>query len=201
MKPVQIRLLLVALLCLPALSLFWQIAQVLQGLPNDLGPDPGKVIVIELGQWSLWILLLVFSATPLRQWFGWRWLVVHRRVFGIAVFCYYGLHITAYVVFLLELHFKEIVEDVLQRPYITMGMLSAVLLMPLAWTSNDYSVRRLGRNWKQLHRLIYPAILFVMIHVIWMARSDLLQPLFYLSIVLLCFAGRSQELFRRVKAR
>ena len=173
MKPVQIRLLLVALLCLPALSLFWQIAQVLQGLPNDLGPDPGKAIVIELGQWSLWILLLVFSATPLRQWFGWRWLVVYRRVFGIAVFCYYGLHITAYVVFLLELHFEEIVEDVLQRPYITMGMLSAVLLMPLAWTSNDYSVRRLGRSWKQLHRLIYPAILFVMIHVIWMARSDL----------------------------
>jgi sulfoxide reductase heme-binding subunit YedZ len=80
-----------------------------------------------------------------------------------------------------------------------MGMLSAVLLMPLAWTSNDYSVRRLGRSWKQLHRLIYPAILFVMIHVIWMARSDLLQPLFYLLIVLLCFAGRSQELFKRIK--
>jgi sulfoxide reductase heme-binding subunit YedZ len=201
MTPVQIRLLLVALLAVPALNLFWQIAQVLQGLPNDLGPDPGKGIVVELGQYSLWLLLLVFSATPLRLWLGWRWLTVHRRVFGVAVFCYYGLHITAYVVFLLELHFSEVLEDVLQRPYITMGMLSAVLLMPLAWTSNDYSVRRLGRNWKRLHRLIYPAILFVMIHVIWMARSDLLQPLLYLLVVLLCFAGRSQGLLRWVKGR
>ena len=199
MKPVQVKIGLGVLLALPAVNLLWQVSQALQGQLHSLGPDPGKQIVLELGQWALWLLLLVFSASPVRLWFGWRWLVVHRRLFGLAVFFYYGLHITAYVVFLLELHFSEIIEDVLERPYVTMGMMAATLLMPLALTSNNFSTRRLGRNWKRLHGLIYPATLLVIVHIIWIARSDLLEPLLYLLFVLVCFAGRSRRLLRVFK--
>ena len=200
MKPVHIKIGLVALLALPAVNLLWQVSQALQGQLHDLGPDPGKQIVVELGQWALWLLLVVFAASPVRLWFGWRWLVVHRRLIGLAVFFYFALHMTAYIVFLLEFHFSEIIEDDLERPYMTMGMMAAILLTPLAGTSNDFSVRHLGSNWKRLHRLIYPAMGFVIIHITWIARSDLLEPLLYLLFVLLCFVGRSRRLVRLFKA-
>lgn len=140
---------------------------------GDPGPDPAKQAVHFIGQAAVWLLLAALSASPLRTLFGWQWPLRIRRLLGVAAFCYGVLHLIAYIWFLLGFEFDALAGEFVERPYITAGMFSLLLMLPLALTSSDAMVRRLTRNWKRLHMLVYPAAIAAVIHVWWQARSDI----------------------------
>ena len=117
-------------------------------------------------------------------------LVPFRRMFGLFAFFYASLHLTSYSVFLLELNPGELWADVIKRPYITVGFLAFLAMIPLAITSTRGMQRRLGPNWKRLHRLVYVIALLGIIHVIWQTRSDFTQPLLYSAALALLMSLR-----------
>jgi len=138
-----------------------------------LGADPGKVLVERLGLGALILLLLTLAMTPLRQATGWGGWIAVRRQLGLWCFTYAVLHLSAYAVFLLGLDAGQLLIDLSERPYIIVGALGLLGLLALAVTSNRYSIRALGRRWKQLHRLVYPILLLALLHMFWVVRADL----------------------------
>lgn len=140
-----------------------------------LGPDPGKVLVDRLGLGALWLLLITLAMTPLQKLTGWGgWIAVRRQV-GLWCFTYVVLHISAYAVFLLGLDMQQLLIDLGKRPYIFVGALGVTGLLALAVTSNRFSVRRLGKRWKQLHRLIYAILAIALLHMLWVVRADMAE--------------------------
>jgi methionine sulfoxide reductase heme-binding subunit len=165
------------LVFLVALSfpLYW----LYEGLQRLTGPDPGKVLVDNLGQGGLILLLLTLSMTPLRRLTAWGgWLAVRRQL-GLWCFFYIALHLSGYLLFILGLRFDRLLADISERPYIIVGVLALLGLLPLALTSNRYSQRRLGARWRQLHRLVYPILGLALLHVLWIVRSDTGEWLVY----------------------
>ncbi|MFT4798301.1 MAG: sulfoxide reductase heme-binding subunit YedZ [Candidatus Azotimanducaceae bacterium] len=160
-----------------------------QGDVAVLGADPGKEIVHYLGQWALILLLVTLSVSPFQFYFKVRVFPL-RRMLGLFSFFYAVLHFSAYCVFLLELNFSEIWNEVIDRPYITVGALALLGMFPLAVTSTRAMQRRLGRNWKRLHRLIYPIAIFGIIHFIWQTRSDFTESLMYSAVLALLLSLR-----------
>lgn len=167
----------VFLLALPAplLWLYW-------GLAQQLGPDPGKALVDNLGQGALILLLLTLSMTPLRRLTAWGGWIAVRRQLGLWCFTYALLHVAGYLSFILGLRFDRLLDDLGERPYIIVGALAFVVLWFLALTSNRYSVRRLGRRWRQLHKLVYAALGLALLHMLWIVRSDIGEWVLYVSI-------------------
>ncbi|MFC0711900.1 protein-methionine-sulfoxide reductase heme-binding subunit MsrQ [Azorhizophilus paspali] len=166
-----------------------------------LGPDPGKVLLERLGQGSLILLLLTLSLTPLQRathWSGWGQV---RRQFGLWCFAYACLHLLAYLVFVLGLDFAQLGTELQKRPYILVGALAWCSLLPLALTSNRFSMRRLGRRWKQLHRLVYATLGLALLHMLWIVRSDIGQWLLYCTWALLLLALRLPRPGRRLGRR
>jgi methionine sulfoxide reductase heme-binding subunit len=149
------------------------------------GANPIKEVEHFTGQWALRMLLLTLLVTPLRRLLGWNWLAKYRRLFGLGAFAYALVHLLVYFVLDVELGWMELVEDVAKRPYVTIGMLAFLLMLPLAVTSTAGWVRRLGRRWRQLHRLIYVIVVLGTIHF-WMAvKKDVREPM----IFAVCFAA------------
>ncbi|VAW83216.1 Protein-methionine-sulfoxide reductase heme-binding subunit MsrQ [hydrothermal vent metagenome] len=165
---------LVFLLCLlPVLMLAWLL------YTNQLGANPIEEIANTTGEWTLRFLLITLLATPLKRLFSWRWPIRVRRMLGLFAFFYASLHLATYLWLDQFFDWGEIWLDILDRPFITVGMLAFVLLLPLALTSNHTMVRRLGRNWKRLHRLAYIIPLLGVIHYWWLVKADILAPLLY----------------------
>jgi sulfoxide reductase heme-binding subunit YedZ len=149
------------------------------GVQRLTGPDPGKVLVDNLGQGALILLLVTLCMTPLRRLSGWGgWLAVRRQL-GLWCFTYALLHISGYLLFILGLRLDRLLVDVSERPYIIVGLLAWLGLLALALTSNRYSQRRLGGRWRQLHRLIYPILCLALLHMLWVVRSDIGEWLLY----------------------
>tara|TARA_R110002073_G_scaffold596_1_gene4730 strand:- start:858 stop:1484 length:627 start_codon:yes stop_codon:yes gene_type:complete len=169
--------------------LLYRVWRYSEGDANALGADPGKEIVLFLGTSALLVLLATLSVTPLQHMLSVR-LVPFRRMFGLFAFFYASLHLTSYSVFLLELNPGELWADVIKRPYITVGFLAFLAMIPLAITSTRGMQRRLGPNWKRLHRLVYVIALLGIIHVIWQTRSDFTQPLLYSAALALLMSLR-----------
>ena len=140
-----------------------------------LGPDPGKVLVDRLGLGALWLLLITLSMTPLQKLTGWGGWISVRRQLGLWCFTYVALHISAYAVFLLGLDMQQLLIDLGKRPYIFVGALGFSGLLALAVTSNRFSIRRLGRRWKQLHRLVYAILAIALLHMLWVVRADMAE--------------------------
>lgn len=161
---------------LPALSL---LAGALAWPGFDLGANPVEAILHSLGKWGLKFLLITLAVTPLRRWTGWQWLIAYRRMLGLFAFFYVLLHLATYVVLDQGLALQAIVEDVIERPYITIGMTAFVLLLPLAATSTRGMMRRLGRRWQSLHRLVYVIAVLGVWHFYWQVKLDTLEPLVY----------------------
>jgi len=161
---------------------------------DSLGADPVEALTHETGQWALRFLLLTLAVTPARRWLGWTWLAPHRRTLGLLAYLYALLHFGVYVVFDLGLDPGELATDVLERPFITVGFASLVLLTPLALTSTRRAIRRLGRRWRTLHRLVYAAVVGAVVHFYWSVKADVTEPLVYAGIaatlLLLRLAGR-----------
>ncbi len=160
------------------------------GLDNRLGPDPGQYVIEYLGHTAISLLLLTLALSSAVS-LGWSsaWLR-HRRMLGLFCFFYASLHVMSFVAFILAWQWGEIWQEISERPYITMGMLAFVLLMLMAISSNRWSMRRLGRNWKRLHRVVYPALVLVLVHVAWQVRSDSALWLGYALVAILLLAER-----------
>lgn len=138
-----------------------------------LGPEPGKWLLDHLGQGALVLLLLTLAMTPLSRLTGWpHWLAIRRQL-GLWSFAYATLHIACFVLFIMGAQWQRLPAELLERPYVMVGALAFPGLLALALTSNRWSMRRLGAGWKSLHRLVYPILLVVLLHMLWVVRSDL----------------------------
>jgi len=142
--------------------------------------------------WALRLLLLTLAITPLQRLIR-RPIMVLRRPLGLAAFAYALLHFIAYVALESGFDLASVWEDILERPYITVGVICLSLLFPLALTSTDGMVRRLGRNWRRLHRLVYPAALLAVLHFYMMTRADWREPLLYAVILALLLGMRRRS--------
>ena len=166
------------ILCpLPALWLLWQ------GLTGGLGVEPIKALEHELGELALQRLIAGLCITPRRKLAGVN-LLKFRRAVGLIAFLYVALHLLVWLALDVQIP-AQIWADIVKRPYITVGMLGFALLIPLALTSNNLSLRRLGgRRWRQLHRLTYGAVLLGALHYMMLAKGFQIEPLVYLTVVL-----------------
>lgn len=158
------------------------------GIMGDLGPDPVKALEHDLGERALQLLILGLAVTPLRRFSGMN-LMRFRRAIGVLTFTYVALHLLVWLVLDVQI-ISQILGDIAKRPYITIGMLAFVLMLPLVLTSNNASVRRLGRDWRRLHRLTYPAALLGGGHYVMLAKGFQIEPLIYLTVILLLLATR-----------
>jgi len=153
-------------------------------LLNQLGPDPATELAKRTGEWALRFLLLSLSITPVRQLLGLGVIAPYRRTFGLFALLYAVFHFATYVVFILQFRWVEIVEDILERPYITVGFASFCILAILGATSTKSMIKRLGRKWKSLHRMVYLASILAIVHLLWILRSDIAEAVFYAMILL-----------------
>lgn len=168
---------LVFVLCLlPLSSIVWRIFY------GDLGSDPIETITFATGDWTLRFLLITLAVTPFRQWFGLSALLRFRRMLGLYVFFYACCHFLIWFIIDHALSFGDMVEDIIDRPYITFGFSALMLLIPLAVTSNNVMVRKLGKSWKKLHRLVYAIIILGVLHYLWLTKADYLEPGIYALI-------------------
>lgn len=173
------------------LSLLPIILLLINLLHDDLGPNPIETLIRETGLWGLRFLLLTLAITPLRKITGWHFLLKLRRMLGLYSFFYATIHVIIYLWLEQFFDLGEILADILERPFITVGFFSFILLLPLAITSNNKMIKYLGgKRWQYLHRLVYPITIGVVIHFWWMAQSkvDVSTPFFYaimLAILLL----------------
>ena len=173
------------LLCL--LPLLW----LLYGLLSDaLGANPIEVFIRSMGEWGLRFLLLTLAMTPLRRLTGQGWPIRYRRMLGLFSFFYVCVHWFSYLWLDQFFDWHEILLDIIKRPFITIGMSAFALLVPLALTSNQYAIRRLGRRWKKLHRLVYVAAVFGVLHYFWLVKADVFWPSVYAVILFLLFVLR-----------
>jgi sulfoxide reductase heme-binding subunit YedZ len=157
---------------------------VLRASQGTLSANPIAEIINELGLAAIIFLVASLACTPARWLLGWTWPVRIRRELGLFAFFYAMLHFLTYLVLDQGVDWAIIVEDIAQRPFITVGFLALVLLVPLALTSTTASVRRLGyRRWQRLHYLAYVAGVLAIVHFIWRVKIDLTQPLLYGSVL------------------
>ena len=152
------------------------------GLNAGLGANPVEFVEHYLGDWSIRLLLVTLAMTPLREFTGLTQAVRIRRTLGLWTYAYVCLHFSTYLVFDLEFSAAQLGEDLVKRAYITLGFTAWLFLSALAMTSTSGWQRRLKRNWKRLHRLIYAATLLGVIHYWWLVKADVRMPLVYLSI-------------------
>ncbi len=167
----------------------------------SLGANPIEKILDEAGLWSLRFLLLTLAITPLRMLTGWTWLLGYRRMLGLFAFFYVVLHLTTYVILDRDLDAALIVEDVVERPFITIGFTAFLLLLPLAITSTRGWMRRLGKRWQALHRLVYAAAILGVWHYYWQVKLDTLEPTVYAVILAALLGLRVREARRKRRRR
>jgi len=155
---------------------------------GDLGVNPIEFITRFTGSWALIILIASLAVTPLRRIAGWNELIKFRRMLGLFAFFYALLHFSTYLVLDHFFDFQAIGKDILKRPYVTAGFTAFVLMIPLAVTSTAAMIRRLGKRWQQLHRLVYLAAIGGVIHFYWLVKADISRPAQY-GAVLALFLG------------
>jgi sulfoxide reductase heme-binding subunit YedZ len=163
--------------------------------PMDLGADPVKRLIHACGITALNMLLITLAVTPLRQISHWNHLLRLRRMLGLFAFFYAVLHFTVYAWLDQGLDFRAIGADIIKRPYITIGMAALLMLIPLAVTSTNGMMRRMGRNWTKLHRLIYVLTALGIWHFYWQVKKDIREPLLYVGIFAVLMAWRLRAKF------
>lgn len=179
-KPLLVKkAVLVTVFALPAVLLLQA------ALSNSLGPDPADVVVDQTGEWTIRFLCLALAISPLAKFSVLKKikLLQFRRIVGVTSAVYATLHLLSFMAFILAWQWAEIVKELFERPYIAVGFASFLILLLLALTSTNAMVRRLGRKWKQLHRLVYIAALLAAVHLIWQIRSDAGEAIVYSSIL------------------
>ncbi|MEQ1838429.1 MAG: protein-methionine-sulfoxide reductase heme-binding subunit MsrQ, partial [Candidatus Nitrotoga sp.] len=149
-----------------------------------LGTNPIEFITHSTGTWTLNFLLITLCITPLRQLSGWSWLIKLRRMVGLYAFFYACLHFITYIWLDQFFDVAAIIKDVIKRPFITVGFAAFILLIPLALTSTDAMLKKLGgKRWQSLHRLIYLIAILGVLHFWWLVKKDITEPLIYAVIL------------------
>ncbi|WP_163271139.1 protein-methionine-sulfoxide reductase heme-binding subunit MsrQ [Chelativorans alearense] len=170
------------------------------GFTNQLGANPVRTLEQELGIWTLRFLIATLTVTPLRNLTGIS-LLRYRRTLGLLTFYYALLHFATYMLIDYRLDLQAITADIVKRPYITFGMLALAILVPLAVTSNDRMVRRLGSTWTKLHRWVYLAATAAAVHYLLVVKSWPLEPIVYFAIIAVLLAYRLGKHLRRRRRR
>ena len=194
----QVSLIKGAVFIAALLPFLWGLWLVLRQVPVD----PLEYITHETGDWALYLLCATLAVTPLRRLTGWNWLVKLRRMLGLFTFFYALLHFIAFLWFDHFFDIAAMLRDVAKRPFILVGFIAFVLLIPLAVTSTNSMIKRLGgKRWQWLHRLIYIIAPLAVLHFWWMksAKNNLAQPTLFLVIVAVLLGLRFY--WSRVKAR
>lgn len=170
-----------------------------QAQSGRLGPEPIKPLEHELGKIALQLLIAGLCITPLRQYLGLN-LLRFRRAIGLLAFTYVVLHLAVWVFLDMNLLWRQMWADVLKRPYITIGMAGFLVLLPLALTSNNLSLRKLGAaTWRKLHKLTYAAVLLGALHYIWLVKGIQLEPFLYMAVILALLGLRLRKKKRLVR--
>jgi methionine sulfoxide reductase heme-binding subunit len=171
-------------------------------LMDSLGANPIEKVLRQTGYWTLTFLTLTMALTPIRQWTGVIWVGRFRRMLGLFAFFYSLLHLGTYVILDQFFDWMGILKDIAKRPYITVGFTALVLMIPLAVTSTDGMLRRLGgERWRKLHRLIYVITLGGIIHFWWLVKKDITEPFIFASIYAVSMLLRSLMNQRNVRKR
>ena len=157
---------------------------------NVLGANPAEALIRATGDWTLRFLCITLAVTPVRDWFGQPWLVQLRRMLGLYAFFYVLMHFLTWLILDQGLYWSGILKDIGERPFITIGFTALLCLIPLAVTSTNKMMRRLGKRWKSLHRLVYAICLLAVWHYYWQVKADTTEPLIYLAIVLVLLGWR-----------
>ena len=175
----------VLLICMiPALSLVFDIAF------NCLGSNPIEALHIRLGDWALRFLWLTLAITPIQTITKWRGMANYRQLLGLTAFTYASLHVMVYLVVDHVLEWQMIFIDIIESRYIWFGIVCYLILLVLAITSPKAAKKKLGKNWKKLHRLIYLAAITAILHYFWQLKGNLAEPVFYFLMMLFLFAFR-----------
>ena len=177
------------------LPLAWLLCGAFGWLDFSLGADPVKKLEHECGKWALNFLLITLAITPLRHLANLPHLPRLRRMLGLFAFCYALLHFAVYLSLDLEFNFRTLFTDIAKRPYITIGFVALLLLIPLAVTSTNRMMRRLGRRWQKLHRLVYGIAVLGVWHFYWQVKRDIREPLIYAGILAVLLV------YRRARSR
>lgn len=182
------------ILCLaPVISIVWR------GSQGGLGANPIETLTRASGDWTLYFLCFTLCITPLRQVTGQAWLIKFRRMLGVYCFFYASLHFTTFIWFDHFFDLAAMWKDVLKRPFITVGFSAFILLWPLALTSTQGMIRRLGRQWQRLHRVVYVIALLAIVHFWWMraGKNNFAEPILFGSIILFLLAWRVLQYWRK----
>lgn len=165
---------------------------------GGLGANPIEQVLNRFGFWTLTFLMLSLAPTAIRILTGWGGTVRYRRTVGLFAFAYAFLHFATYVVLDQTLDFPAILEDIAKRPFITVGFLALVLLVPLALTSNNRAVRKLGFvKWQRWHRLVYVSAVLGVIHFVWRVKADLQVPLVFAGVLAVLLGIRAIDAVRK----
>lgn len=198
MKKIVWLKVIIFLACLaPLVYLTWALLQ------DNLGANPIEALTRRSGEWALRFLLITLSMTPVQKLLKQSWPIKFRRMLGLYTFFYASLHMLTYVWLDQFFAWDDILVDIIKRPFILVGTLAFILLIPLAITSTKAMMRKLGRNWKRLHQLVYPIACFAILHFYWLVKKDTFTPSIYLSILVVLLAYRlflvwqRQQTFRR----
>ncbi|WP_333874503.1 sulfite oxidase heme-binding subunit YedZ [Methylobacter sp.] len=175
----------IAACLIPLLWLFIDIAF------DNLGSNPVQALHIRLGDWSLRFLCLTLAITPIQTITKWRGMADYRQLFGLYAFFYATLHLLAYLLIDHALAWRMIGIDMIESSYIWFGMLAYIIVLLLALTSPKWAKKRMGKNWKKLHRFIHIAAVAAVIHYFWQLKGNLAEPLFYSIMVFLLLGFRA----------
>jgi methionine sulfoxide reductase heme-binding subunit len=159
-------------------------------LTESLGVNPAETIQLATGRWALKFLLISLAVTPVRRLTGWNFVIQYRRMLGLFAFFYATLHFLSYWAFDLGFAFAAMIGDVLKRPFIALGFTAFLLLVPLALTSTKGWIRRLGKKWALLHRLVYIAAILAVIHFAWKVKVFTGDPVLYAVLLTLLLGFR-----------
>jgi len=177
MKPRYLKPIIFLACLLPLVRLGWK------AFSSGLGANPIQVITFSTGTWTLVFLLVTLSITPLRKLTKQYWLIQYRRMIGLFAFFYGCLHFTTYIWLDQFFDLHSVYKDIYKRPFITVGFTAFVLMIPLAATSTKWAIRKLGKRWQALHRLIYVVAIAGVIHFLWAVKLDKRKPEIYASIL------------------
>lgn len=196
-----VRFVLKPLVLLGCLAPLLQLVAGATGLGGmSLGANPVEAVLHGLGKWGLNFLVITLCITPLRQISGWVHWMRFRRMLGLTAFFYLAGHFAFYLVVDRGLDLRTLTEDVIERPYIAVGLAGLLLLAPLAITSTRAAMRRLGRRWQTLHRLAYVAAACGVVHYLWLVKADLRAPLAHAATLALLLAARLAPPHRRLSS-
>ncbi len=164
---------------------------------NDLTADPVRYLLLQTGEWSLGLLVLSLAVTPVVMLTGWKLIMPWRRIFGLYAVLYVTLHFSTFVWLDYGLNWNFIVQGIAEQNFVLVGFLAFLLLIPLAITSNKWSMRRLGKKWKTLHKAVFVIIVLALIHFFWLVKNVYYVPILYTSVVAILLLLRWKPIKQR----